>query len=772
MRRYTARRSTTSTDRLRRGMAQVALAGGLLLVAATTTTTASAADPTVDVDGDGFSAAAGDCSALDPGVGPHAADLPDLGFRDSDCDGVDGDASAAVFAAPDGSDANPGTQAQPVQTLTQAVALAAAGGKQVYAAVGTYSRVVLQTTHDGIQIFGGYQRGASWTRTSSLATTVQGQPEAVLADNATDVVLQLLDLEGTRGTGLSAYGLRAVNGSKVALVASTVSSGPGGSGSAGSSGFRPSKASNGDPGDIAPSCDSSGAGGTGTQFGSGTDGGAGGQGGEETNDGENGAAGTKGAGTGGGAPGDGGVDTFGDASPAGHGSPGSMGSPGSPGMNGGGGGNDLGAAGATWAGRSGGNGTDGGAGYGGGGGGGGAGNGAWHGWGAGSGGGQGGEGGAGGTRGFGGGWGGASVGVYLYNSQVLLSGTEVTAGNGGMGGTGGSGGDGAQGGDGGAGGAARTDCGMPPGRGGDGGPGGPGGDGGDGGGGSGGPSAAVMRIGTSNAQVVGTSTLDHGTGGAAGIGGAAVSGQSGDVLPAGASAVADFDGDAITDTGDACPTTPRGAADANADGCPEPPSTSLTSGPTEGSFVLSTAAQLTFSSSESGSTFTCSVDDQAGVPCDAGSLSLSGLSEQTHLLRVWARDGAGDPDASAAARRWTVPRNNTALTHGSGWTRKTGTGYYLGTYSQSTKLGATLSTTVSDMSKLALVATRGRGFGTVKVYLGSSLLKKVSLGATSTQKKRLIPIATFTSPASGKVKVVVATGGKTVRIEGLGVATG
>ena len=76
------------------------------------------------------------------------------------------------------------------------------------------------------------------------------------------------------------------------------------------------------------------------------------------------------------------------------------------------------------------------------------------------------------------------------------------------------------------------------------------------------------------------------------------------------------------------------------------------------------------------------------------------------------------------------------------------------------------------MSKLALVATRGRGFGTVKVYLGSSLLKKVSLGATTTQKKRLIPIASFTSPASGKVKVVVATGGKTVRIEGLGVATG
>ena len=130
-----------------------------------------------------------------------------------------------------------------------------------------------------------------------LATTVQGQPEAVLADGATDVVLQLLDLDGTRGTGLSAYGLRAINGSKVAVIESSVSSGPGGTGSAGVSGSTPAKASNGDPGDVAPSCDTSGAGGSVMQFGIGTDGGAGGQGGEETNDGENGVDGTKGTGT-------------------------------------------------------------------------------------------------------------------------------------------------------------------------------------------------------------------------------------------------------------------------------------------------------------------------------------------------------------------------------------------------------------------------------------------------------------------------------------------
>jgi hypothetical protein len=73
--------------------------------------------------------------------------------------------------------------------------------------------------------------------------------------------------------------------------------------------------------------------------------------------------------------------------------------------------------------------------------------------------------------------------------------------------------------------------------------------------------------------------------------------------------------------------------------------------------------------------------------------------------------------------------------------------------------------------RVALVATRGRGFGTVNVYLGSKLLKKVSLGATSTRKKQLISVASFTSPHSGTVRIVVATTDKTVRVEGLGVAT-
>src|SRR5262249_60826684 len=53
-----------------------------------------------------------------PANGQHGArcvtrDTPDLKFVDSNCDGIDGDAKNAVFVAPDGNDAAPGTMKRP-----------------------------------------------------------------------------------------------------------------------------------------------------------------------------------------------------------------------------------------------------------------------------------------------------------------------------------------------------------------------------------------------------------------------------------------------------------------------------------------------------------------------------------------------------------------------------------------------------------------------------------------------------------------------------------
>lgn len=109
-------------------------------------------------------------------------------------------------------------------------------------------------------------------------------------------------------------------------------------------------------------------------------------------------------------------------------------------------------------------------------------------------GGAGGMGGCGGTGGKGGKGGGASVGLFSWSSDVVLSASTVTSKEGGAGGKGGDGGYGGLGAPGGAGGGAFP--GNSPSRGGNGGNGGGGGNGASGAGGSGGPSVAIVYSGT------------------------------------------------------------------------------------------------------------------------------------------------------------------------------------------------------------------------------------------------------------------------------------
>jgi hypothetical protein len=199
------------------------------------------------------------------------------------------------------------------------------------------------------------------------------------------------------------------------------------------------------------------------------------------------------------------------------------------------------------------------------------------------------------------------------------------------------------------------------------------------------------------------------------------------------------------------------------------PETSVASGPAQNAFVLSAAANLSFFSTEPGSSFTCAFDG-VGVACPDGSLSLTDLAHATHSVTGAATDGRGNADATPVLRSWTVPLNNTELTHGNGWSKKSASGSYLGTYSQATRKGATLSRNVTGAKKVALVATKGVGYGKVQVFAGARLLKTVSLAASSRKTKQLVAVATFASPFTGKLKLVVSTSGKTVRIEGLGIA--
>jgi hypothetical protein len=232
----------------------------------------------------------------------------------------------------------------------------------------------------------------------------------------------------------------------------------------------------------------------------------------------------------------------------------------------------------------------------------------------------------------------------------------------------------------------------------------------------------------------------------------------------------DFDADAVGDAADACPGVPGGPADADGDGCPEAPESSIAGGPAENGFATSRDASFALGSSESGSTFTCSLDGRAGAPCPSPT-RLTALSSTTHVLDVWAHDAAGDSDATPATRTWTVPLDDKTLKHSAGWTQAQGSGYYLNTYSTTKRRGATLSTRATNVRRVALVASTGPGFGTVTVMLGSSKLRTVKLASSRPHKRQVLPIATLSAARSGTLKVVVNSSAKTVRIEGLGVAT-
>ncbi len=451
-----------------------------------------------------------------------ATDLPDDGFVDANCDGVDGNAAAAIFVDPSGSDSSAGTKTAPLRTIGAALTRAQTEGRSaVYVSEGTYPERV--TLANGISVYGGYSRQNGWQRSASyvskIASTavIDGRVLAVEGTNITaPTTLDRLTIDSgnASGSGISSYAMLCTGCSGVTLSNSSLTAGNGSAGTSGTLGAAGANGTSGTPGG-AGACTSttpgsSGAGGVNLCSGATVSGGAGGIGGTPGNPGAAGQSGALNGGGGGigGAGCDGGVFQLScTASPGQNGQPGQQGAFGANGAAGQGG-QFIGGA---WVGGSGQVGITGTAGRGGGGGGGGGGENSLQ-DGAGNGGGGGGAGGCGGAFGTGGSAGGGSFGLVLISSNgFILQGNVIHSGNGGIGGAGGNGGIGGNGGSGAQGAAVCT---GEVGRGGNGGNGGRGGDGGHGGGGAGGPSYAVYRSGTNVA--VNGNVLTPGLGGSGG----------------------------------------------------------------------------------------------------------------------------------------------------------------------------------------------------------------------------------------------------------------
>ncbi|MEW5848393.1 MAG: choice-of-anchor D domain-containing protein [Myxococcota bacterium] len=450
-------------------------------------------------------------------------DVPDDGFVDFNCDGIDGDPDDAVFVSPSGVDGAPGTRTQPLSSVEEALTLAAGSGRDVYIAQGSYGVDGTLSVVNGVSLYGGFSQDFATRSNSAISELLVNSATAVLAQDITGAtVLDRLSVVGTDAATGSAYGVRAINSPGLVLNQCTVEAGRGAVGGAGSSvagtatvGGNGGQGQEGceDSGGFCSGCSQPQGGGEGSSV----CGMPGGGGGSARKDGNYGNAGAQGAG---GTPAGAGTPPHqGNWEPTvqyrgtngANGSPGAEGSPGSPSYAASGYSPSNGQTGDTGSPGAGGGGGGGGGGgesdcnsYGGGGGG-------------------GGGGGCGGAPGTGGRSGGGSFAVYLWASNVsITSCTLRTRGgaNGGDGGTGQVGGDGGRGGrrsdtsnaGNPYGGSNEQDDGSNGGRGGDG---GKGGRGGHGGGGAGGPSVGVLVAGGAT-PALGTNTFSLGTAGSGG----------------------------------------------------------------------------------------------------------------------------------------------------------------------------------------------------------------------------------------------------------------
>jgi len=132
-----------------------------------------------------------------------------------------------------------------------------------------------------------------------------------------------------------------------------------------------------------------------------------------------------------------------------------------------------------------------------------------------------------------------------------------------------------------------------------------------------------------------------------------------------------------------------------------PPDTTISSGPS-GS-TTATDASLSFTSSESGSTFACKLDSGAWASCTSPK-SYTGLTAGSHSFEVRATDAALNTDATPASRTWIVEASSGGGGGGGG-----------ATCTQTLSSGANLSTAISNASGGAVICLGSGSYGGVNV---------------------------------------------------------
>lgn len=154
---------------------------------------------------------------------------------------------------------------------------------------------------------------------------------------------------------------------------------------------------------------------------------------------------------------------------------------------------------------------------------------------------------------------------------------------------------------------------------------------------------------------------------------------------------------------------------------------------------------------------------------NATGATFIGRPGSTYCFLGTATDRAGNVSGPSTAACSALPVDDTQLVHRGKWAHRRDVRHYLGTYSKSSRKRAAVILTRITGRRIALMAVSCARCGSVRVYWNGVFVKRVSLYSPHFRARRLFPVAHFAQPRTGTIRIIVASSGKPVIVDGLGV---
>jgi hypothetical protein len=140
-----------------------------------------------------------------------------------------------------------------------------------------------------------------------------------------------------------------------------------------------------------------------------------------------------------------------------------------------------------------------------------------------------------------------------------------------------------------------------------------------------------------------------------------------------------------------------------------------------------------------------------------------------YCVSARAKDRLGNVGAWSAERCFSRPVDDSWMTLATpGWSRARWSAMYLGTATNTTTYGASITRGVQG-KRFYLLATRCPGCGLVSVFLNDRYLTGINLSATTTQRQVLIPLPVQSTTFTGTLKITSRSSGKLIQVDGLAV---